>query len=321
MHFATVLNRDGGTLRTTDLDAFSGRIRQTLEAAGHSCDIAVVDGAGVEEALTMAASSEGVEVVMAGGGDGTMSAAAGILRDSGKALAIIPAGTMNLFARGLGIPLGLDEAVTAFATGEIRAVDTATANGRPFIHQLSIGMHAKMVKLREQMEFGSRWSKLGASVRASYHTILNPPVMKVALEMEETEIVARTTGIGFTNNLFGEGHLPYSDKPDAGVLGIYITVARHRGEIVRHFVNVARGRWRDNDQVEIHEAKKVVLKLVGRRSRRDAVLDGELIRLEDETEIAIAPRSLRVLVPAKKAETSWLDPLAKLASGSRPEAQ
>ena len=130
MHFATVLNRDGGTLRTTDLDAFSDRIRQTLEAAGHSCDIAVVDGAGVEEALTMAASAQGVDVVMAGGGDGTVSAAAGILRDSDKALAIIPAGTMNLFARGLGVPLGLDEAVAAFATGEVRAVAPARATRR-----------------------------------------------------------------------------------------------------------------------------------------------------------------------------------------------
>ena len=44
MRFAAVLNRDGGTLRTTDLSAFSQRMRQTLEAAGHSVDIDIVAG-------------------------------------------------------------------------------------------------------------------------------------------------------------------------------------------------------------------------------------------------------------------------------------
>ena len=103
------------------------------------------------------------DVVLAGGGDGTVSAAAAALMGKKKALAILPAGTMNLFARGLGIPLSLDAAVEAFADGEVRPVDMASANGRPFVHQFSIGMHAKMVGVRDKMEFGSRLGKMRAS--------------------------------------------------------------------------------------------------------------------------------------------------------------
>lgn len=299
MHFVAVLNRDGGTLRTTDLDAFSARLRDALEKAGHSVDIDVVSGSELEEALKKAANEKGTDVVMVGGGDGSVSAAAAILENKDKALAILPAGTMNLFARSLGIPLGLDAAVQAFATGEIREVDMASANGRPFVHQFSIGMHAKMVGLRDKMEFGSRWGKIQASIRAAYLTILRPPSMRVSLSMEHADILTKTTGIGVTNNLFGEGHLPYAADPAGGTLGIYITVARQRLHLIKFFLNMLRGRWRSNDQVEIHETREVVLTVPSKRKKSKCVIDGELMPLDRETVIQIHPKSLHVLVPAK----------------------
>src|SRR5690606_28446370 len=129
----------------------------------------------------------GIDVVLAGGGDGTISAAAARLMGRKKALAILPAGTMNLFARGLGIPQTLDAAVQAFANGEVRAVDMASANGRPFVHQFSIGMHARMVQLREKMEFGSRLGKISASTRAAWATLNNPPAIEVLLTIGDAE--------------------------------------------------------------------------------------------------------------------------------------
>lgn len=298
MRFAAVLNRDGGTLRTTDLSVFSDRMRETLEAAGHSLDIDIVDGDDVVAALDRAASRRGVDVVLAGGGDGTISTAAARLMGRKKALAILPAGTMNLFARGLGIPQTLDAAVGSFADGKVVAVDMASAGGRPFIHQFSIGMHAKMVQRREKMEFGSRLGKMRASARAAWMTIKNPPAIPVTLTIGQAEVMTRTTGIGFTNNLFGEGHLPYADNPAGGVLGIYVTVARQRGELLRFVFNVARGKWRDNQQVEIHQGDKAILKIRSSPRKTGAVIDGELIKLDQETVIEIHPKALNVLVPA-----------------------
>jgi diacylglycerol kinase family enzyme len=302
MRFAAVLNQEGGTLRTIDLFAFSDQMRRTLEAAGHSIDIDVVAGRDIVAALDSVASKPGIDVVLAGGGDGTISAAAARLMGRKTALAILPAGTMNLFARGLGIPQTLDAAVKSFADGEIIAVDMATANGRPFVHQFSIGMHARMVQLRQHMEFGSRLGKMRASARAAWAAIKNPSAMKVTLTIGETEIVTRTTGIGVTNNLFGEGHLPYADNPAGGVLGIYITVARQRGELIRFLFDMARGKWRDSGHVEIHQADRVVLKIHSAAKRFRAVLDGELIRLDRETTVEIHPGALNVLVPARAAQ-------------------
>lgn len=273
-----------------------------MERAGHEIAIQVVPGSQVEETLMEAAES-GADAVIAGGGDGTVSAAAAALMNRQTALAILPAGTMNLFARSLAIPLQLDAAVEAFADGVVRSVDMASANGRPFVHQFSIGMHAEMVAAREKMKFASRLGKIRASVKAALATMLDPPSLAVSLTVGDAEMLLRTTGIGITNNLFGEGHLPYADRPDGGVLGVYVTVARQRSQLVRFFLHMARGRWRDNPHVEIHEGERVVLKLLSRRSKRHCVIDGELLPLARLTEIRIHRKVLNVLVPRTPAVT------------------
>ncbi|MDX8490526.1 diacylglycerol kinase family lipid kinase [Mesorhizobium sp. VK22B] len=302
MRFAAVLNQDGGTLRTTDVSAFAGRLRQTLEAAGHSVQVDIVAGHKIAAALERAVTRRNVDVVIAGGGDGTISTAASLLMNKKKALAILPAGTMNLFARGLGIPQTLDAALKSLADGEVTAVDMASANGQPFVHQFSIGMHARMVQLRENMEFGSRLGKMRASVRAAWATIKNPHTLKVTLTIGQAEIVTRATGISISNNLFGEGHLPYADDPTGGVLGIYVSVARRRRDLVKLFLAMLRGRWRDSQHVEIHQADKAILKIHSSTKKFSAVMDGELFGLERETVIEIHPSALNVLVPASYAQ-------------------
>lgn len=303
MRFVAVLNEEGGTLRTTDLEALEARIRESLGQAGHTVEVKTVSGPGIVKALDQAAADADVDVVMAGGGDGTISAAAARLRDSDKVLAVLPAGTMNLFARSLGIPLALDDAIAAFREANIRSVDIATANGQPFVHQFSIGMHPRMIQLRSEMDYASRLGKIRASARAAYGALMEAPNMTVALSIDGAEIIRRTTGVGITNNLFGEGHLPYAEKPDGGVLGVYVTIARRPAELVRFMYNMARGRWRDNQHVEIHQANKVRLEVIRptRRSRWRSALDGELMELERVTELQLHPRSLKVLVPAQDA--------------------
>ncbi|RWG58914.1 MAG: diacylglycerol kinase family lipid kinase [Mesorhizobium sp.] len=302
MRFAAVLNKDGGTLRTTDVAAFADRVRELLEAAGHSVQIDIVAGGEIATALEKAIARRNVDVVLAGGGDGTVSTAASLLMNKKKALAILPAGTMNLFARSLGIPQTLEAALKALTDGEVKAVDMATANGRPFVHQFSIGMHARMVQLREKMDFGSRLGKMRASVRAAWATIKNPRTLKVTLTIGKTDIITRATGIGISNNLFGEGHLPYADNPAGGVLGIYVSVARRRRDLVKLLLAMLRGRWRQSEHVEIHQADKAVLKIHSSPTKFKAVMDGELVKLERETTVEIHPATLNVLVPRSSAQ-------------------
>ena len=298
MRFQVILNRDGGTLRSRDPDRFAQETRARLEGFGHTVSVAVVPGDGVGEALAAAAAGD-CEVVMVGGGDGTVSAAAGRLAGSDKALAVLPAGTMNLFARSLGIPLELEAAVAAFGNGRVRAVDVASADGRIFVHQFSVGLHAKLIRLREKHAFRSRPGKIWASVRAGFSALFRPPRLKAALTVDGEETKVTTAGIGITNNLFGEGHLPYSDRPDGGVLGVYVTRARRRRDLARLLLAMLRGRWRRNDQIDIRPAKEVTLRLMGRHRRFGCAIDGELCDPGEVIRLRIHPGALKVLAPAE----------------------
>lgn len=297
MRFQVILNRTGGTLRTLDLVGFTATMRRTLEALGHDVMIAVVAGDEIARALDEAAASV-CDVVMVGGGDGTVSAAAARLMGGDKALAVLPAGTMNLFARSLGIPLELDEAVAALGRGRERDVDLASANGRVFVHQFSVGLHTKLIRLREKSSFNSRLGKMWASLRAGFAAFFRPPRIKVGLAIDGAqERRVSTAGIGVTNNLFGEGHLPYADAPDGGVLGVYVTRARRKRDMARLALNMLLGRWRQNDQVDTEEARQVTLRLLSRHERFGCAIDGELCDLETVTELRIHPAALKVLAP------------------------
>ncbi|TKT75313.1 diacylglycerol kinase family protein [Aquamicrobium sp. LC103] len=298
MRFAVILNRGGGTLRSLDLGEFAGKMTDMLRTAGHEAEVEIIDGEELMDMLDRAVARADLDVVMIGGGDGSVSAAAGRLMDTDKALAVLPAGTMNLFARSLAIPLQLDAAVEALSGGVIRPVDIASANGKAFVHQFSIGMHPKLIRLREQMEFRSRWGKIHASVKAAIDTLRAPPRMRVQLTIDGEEHERSTNGIGVTNNLFGEGHLPYADDPDGGRLGVYVSVARGRRELAKFFLNMAVGRWEANDQVDIFEAEEVIIKVRSAHKRTGCAVDGELCGLSAETTLRIHKKALKVLVPS-----------------------
>src|SRR5690606_21547039 len=131
MRLIGILNRDGGTFRTIDIPGFIQRSAATFARHGHVFEARIVSGSGLLAELERAAADPGTDVVLAGGGDGTIAAAAGVCFRAGKPLAVLPAGTMNFFARSLRVPADLDEAVEAIAAGRRFDVDIATANGRP----------------------------------------------------------------------------------------------------------------------------------------------------------------------------------------------
>jgi diacylglycerol kinase family enzyme len=298
MKIAVVLNREGGTLRTLDLAKFEQSLAKTFEDQGHDVKVAAVAGEDLVETLEKSLGDAGIESIVVGGGDGTVSTAAGMLMGTKKALGVLPAGTMNLFARSLGIPQDLDQAVEALAGAPVKPVDIATANDRTFVHQYSVGMHAKLVHLRDRMEYGSRLGKIRASARASYDALFHPPRLRVKLKVDGKEISATTASIGITNNLFGEGHLPYTDEPDGGRLGVYLTRARTRREMIGFAANMLMGRWKNNAHVEILSGRKVDMTVLSGGKRFGCAVDGELHPLEERVKVEIHPGALLALVPA-----------------------
>ncbi len=295
MRFIGVLNRDGGTFRTTDMEAFAARAVDIFAAHGHRFEPRVVEGEGLLDALARAAAE--ADVLVAGGGDGTISAAAGIAYAQGVPLAVLPAGTMNLFARSLQMPLELDAALEAIAGGEIRAIDIATANGRPFVHQFSVGVHVKLVKLRDALAYSSRLGKMAASVRAFWTAVANAPTFHVDVTTPRGVERRRTAGISVSNNPL-EGQLPHAERLDAGVLGIYIIAPLTLPIVLRLAFAVLRGRWKSLPEIADREARAVTIRFPRRKRTSSAAIDGEVIRLDAAVELEIHPGALRVMLPS-----------------------
>ena len=311
MHVIGVFNRDSGTFKTTDMDAFAAKAVEVFAGHGHTLEPRIVDSRTLVSELTRAAGE--AEMLLAGGGDGTISAAAGVAYRAGIPLAVLPAGTMNLFARSLGIPLRLEDALEALAGGETQAVDIATANGRPFIHQFSVGIHPKLVKLRASLTYKSRLGKMLASVRAALAAIVNPPSFNADLLTRGRLERRRTAGISVSNNPLDEGHLPIADRLDRGVLGIYLVPPLTLPVMLRLAFGLLRGKFRSLPEIMDREAREATLFFPHKKSGAAGVMDGELERLPDRVDLKIHHRALRVVVPKAPAGSAPADDSKALA--------
>jgi diacylglycerol kinase family enzyme len=294
MKISLVLNRDAGTLRTLDADKTGAEIAATFRDAGH--DVTVQVAAGSDAVATIRKAAKESEAIVVGGGDGTISTAASIAAETGVALGVLPLGTMNFFARSLAVPQDMKTAATALATGEVRAVDIANVNGRHFIHTLALGLHPTMVEEREKLEYGSRVGKMIGSARAFVRVVRHPRRFFVSIENEGATIEQRTAGVVISNNPLGKGHLPYADRLDAGVLGVYVTTARGILQLAQVVAAAAFGAAEDSPLVAYVSTSSATVRL-GRHESVPTTLDGELVRLQGPLQVKIVAGGLKVLAP------------------------
>ncbi len=289
-------NRDGGTFRTTDMAAYERRAEQVFYDAGHDFEAIVVAGNEVVPAMERAARRDDVDGIVAGGGDGTISAAAAVAWKNGIALGVIPAGTMNLFARSLRLPLDIWHVLDVLAYGDVEHVDIGSANDRPFIHQFSAGMHARMVRYRNAFTYRSRIGKMSASTRAAFGVVFNPPEFYVEFQAENVRERRHVSAISVSNNPFGENALLYADDLTTGTLGFYTAKPMKPFGVARLAFDMLRGRFRENADVIVMHTHELDLHFPKMSPKANCVMDGELHPLAQDVSLKLHPGELKVMV-------------------------
>ncbi|MCF3642887.1 diacylglycerol kinase family lipid kinase [Rhizobium sp. TRM95111] len=302
MRVQAIFNKDGGTFRTTDMDAFVRHAEKVFADAGHHLDCDVVEGADIEMALKRCAGRDDLDVMLAGGGDGTISAAAGFAWKSGIPLGVVPAGTMNLFARSLKIPLDVWQSLAALANGQVVEADIGSADGRAFVHQFAAGLHARMVRLRNAMTYRSRLGKIAANVRAATGVVFDPPEFEVEFEVDGVREHRKVSAINVSNNRFGNVSLLYADDVTGGHLGFYTTQPLKPGGVAKLAVDILRGRLRDNPDVTEMTGAAVDLHFPKVDRAINCVIDGELLPMNRDVSLRLHSGELKVIAP--KAEAS-----------------
>jgi YegS/Rv2252/BmrU family lipid kinase len=179
---------------------------------------------GVEAART--ALRSGADLVLACGGDGTVTACAAGVAGSGVPLGVLPMGTGNLLARNVGVPLDLGEALAAALTGVIRPLDVGTANGKPFVVMAGVGFDAKMLGgASEELKKRLGW---GAYVVSALAHLRDRP-MRVRLRADGAPVLRRrASGVVIGNVGWLQGGLPLLPDavPDDGLLDVIVLSAR-----------------------------------------------------------------------------------------------
>lgn len=297
MRIIAVLNSQSGTLRTTDMDAFIADAVAVFKMHGHDMVCVQTDGAGIERALQQAAENKDFDVLLAGGGDGTISAAAALAWEYNKILAVLPVGTMNLFARSLNIPQNINTAVEALAQSAIHKVDIGLCNRQVFVHQVAIGLHPMLVLQRETYDYGSRAGKIWANIRSMGLVIKNVPRIKTEALIDGREIKGVFSAIAVSNNPYGDSALPVAPDIQTGRLGFYLAQPLPARGMVKLLFDVLRGKWRNNLAIAEEHAKSVQLQFFHQKRHKYMLLDGELLPLPMKLDIQIHAGVLRVMAP------------------------
>ncbi|GAK71557.1 diacylglycerol/lipid kinase family protein [Agrobacterium rubi] len=296
MKLVAIFNRDGGTFKTTDMDAYCAHAQKVFSDAGHDIECRLVSGKDIVAEMERTADDKGLDGLIAGGGDGTISAAAGIAWKHGIALGVVPAGTMNLFARSLKLPLDIWQAVDTLAQGHVHNVDIASANGRPFVHQFSAGLHARMVRYRDKMEYASRLGKIRANIRAAIGVVLNPPKFDMEFTVDGVTQHRRACAISASNNEFGQSPLLVADDITQGKLGLYIAEALTPSGVTRLAIDIVRGKLKENAAVTAMAVTEAELHFPRRRHDVRCVMDGELLSMKKDVLLKIHAGELKVIV-------------------------
>lgn len=295
MRVRAIVNRAGGTL--TGLTEEEERIVEAFRAAGIDADVRLTDSDDIFEALKEAASAPGLDAVVAGGGDGTLSCAAGHLAGTGRPLGILPLGTLNHLARDAGIPVGIEEAAKTIAARRIREIDVAEVNGRVFVNNSSVGLYPDMVMLREQEQERLGRSKRRAMLSASLASLRHFRRHRLWISAPGLEAPIRTPLLFIGNNryqvnLFGLGQ---RERLDEGELCLYAIRAKSRLHL---FWAGVRGIFGKLDQQRDFITAYVTEAEIGSdRPTLTLSADGETVRMETPLRYRIRPKALKLIVP------------------------
>lgn len=295
-----VVNAASGTGHS---DEWAAALAEKFHACGLDPDITLARSGDQITQTVQRALAAGASIIVAGGGDGTMSEVASALVGTGSMLGVLPLGTLNHFARDLGIPLELDEAIRNIAAGHAILVDTGEVNGKVFLNNSSLGLYPDIVREREKQQQRLGRGKWLAFCWACMMALHRFPFLKVRLGVNGEQHLRRTAFVFIGNNPYVmEGfNIGARECINTGQLSLYVSRNSGRFGLLRLAFGLLCGRLRQAKDFDVASTKEILIETHHRRMR--VATDGEVTVMTMPLQYRIRPASLRVLVPRKVDST------------------
>jgi diacylglycerol kinase (ATP) len=296
--------------KVADLAALRGSMTTTMTDAGWDTPLWLETTAqDPGYALTEQALREGVTLVVACGGDGTMRAVLTVLAGSDTPLAVVATGTGNLLARNLGLPLNdPDAALEVALTGTDRRLDVGRVeptkhNGRAecFAVMAGIGVDAAVMRdAPEKLKATVGWPAY--LVSAARH--LRGASMRVHIRIDDREPIqarAQTVVIGNVGTLQGGLELLPDAHPDDGVLDVAVIVSHNLRDWLRVASRIVTRRTHVDHRYETYQGKQIRVSLSSAQPRQ---LDGDLIDNSRLLSVQVEAAALIVRSPTDETTNS-----------------
>ena len=290
-----ILNASAGSGCTRDVA--DGLVEKFAACGLHAMVTLAENGHALVAAAEQAVRDDTAAMVVAGGGDGTLNAVASRLVGTEIVFGVLPMGTLNHFAKDLGVPLDLDEAIRTIAAGHCIQVDTGEVNGQMFLNNSSLGLYPDTVRRRELQQSRLGRSKWLAFFWAALTSLRRYPFLHLTLTVAGNTYRKRALFVFIGNNEYiMEGfNIGTRAELNAGQLSLYVAHRTSRlGLLVLALLSVA-GRLRQARDFDVLLAKSLTIE--SRHKQIRVATDGEVNQMHTPLNYRIVPKSLTVVVP------------------------
>jgi diacylglycerol kinase family enzyme len=286
-----------------------GKTRESIESAlaGNCLEVSVQRVAHGRDLHSLSKSlvASGTDVLVAAGGDGTVNAVASALIHERALLGVIPAGTLNHFARDLHLPLDPVEAARALLTGRVVEVDAGVVNGHVFLNNSVLGLFPNYRSTKEAWErrgFGrTPLRRIIAKVAGVLRVFWRLPHLKVTIQTEDGIRKLSTPFVLVGNNEHRMQGLALGQRASLsdGFLWVYVMRACTRWGLLSMLARLILGRTTRSSV--FHVFRSAQLSIDSKPRRIGVGVDGEMVRMIAPLEYRSLPRALRVITPPPEA--------------------
>lgn len=232
------------------------------------------------------------QLIVAAGGDGTVNACANLAVKHNLPMGVIPVGTLNHFAKDIGLQLNTKNAAQSIMNGSAKKIDYCSVNGHVFVNNASIGTYPATVLKRDKLQ--PKFGKWPAATLAFLQEVRQLKATRLRFELNGKRLQFKTPLVFIGNNSYQLHKIGFTNRVNVtnGNLFLYVVKANRVGALMRLVIGLFIGR---NDRRHGFSAMtQQSLKVISHKPMLEVAVDGEVISLQPPLEFVMHNKALEL---------------------------